>query len=255
MNSFLEIKTALSLLGLNKNAINFYLTSFRIGFSSVGNIAKLSKLDRSSAYLALNQLEEFGLIMEEKSARVKRVCAKPPKTVLAKLRSSSRKLRNQCLKIENNLPELMAEYQQKDKQPVLQFFSGEEGLKEISADILEMQGMELLMLSNQKEEKRVFSSLDHKAFVKKRIEKNISSRVLVPDTLEGKALKKNDSGNLRETRVISEQKIPFSNEIYIYNNKIAMLEFVDEVQGFIVKSKAFYEAQRWMFEKLWIQYQ
>lgn len=255
MNNFEEIKKALFLLGLNKNAVKFYLASFRIGFSSVGQIAKITKLDRSSAYLALNQLEDVGMIMEDRSSKVKKICARPPKTVLSKLRLNSRKLRNQCRKIEEKLPELMAEYQEKESQPVLQFFSGVSGLKQISDDILDIKNTELLMLSNQKEEKRVFSNIDHNEFVKKRIKKNISIRVLVPDTVEGRELKKRDRGSLRDTRIITEKEIPFTNEIYIYNDKIAMIEYVNEIQGFIVKSLAFSESQRWMFEKLWKQYE
>lgn len=255
MNSFNEVKKALELLGLHKNAINFYLASYKIGLSSVGRVARTVKLDRSSAYLALNQLEEAGLIAEDRSSKVKKICARPPKAVLSRLRANSRRLRNQCIKIEDRLPELMAEYQQKDKQPVLQFFSGIDGLKQITDDILETNDCELLVFSNQKEEKRVFNSTDHKEFVRKRVKKNISIRVLVPDTPEGKSLASSDKTCLRETRVIREKNIPFTNEIYIYNDKIAMLEFVDEIQGFIVKSAAFHQAEKWMFEKLWKKYE
>jgi len=254
MNNLKEIKNALKFLGLHKNAVSFYLASYKIGYESVGKIARITKLDRSSAYLALSQLEEMGLILEDRKSKIRKICARPPKAVLSRLRSNSRKLRNQCEKIESKLPELLAEYQQKDNQPVLQFFSGKDGLRQITDDILEMENTELLVLSNQKEEKRVFNGIDHKEFVKKRVERNISIRVLVPDTVEGRQLSKQDKACLRETRIINENKIPFTNEIYIYNDKIAMLEFVDEIQGFIVKSFAFHQSQKWMFEKLWLQF-
>ncbi|MFA5993917.1 MAG: hypothetical protein WC823_03090, partial [Parcubacteria group bacterium] len=64
-----------------------------------------------------------------------------------------------------------------------------------------------------------------------------------------------DNLSLRETRIIHEKDIPFTNEIYIYRDKIAMLEFAQDTQGFIVKSKAFAEAQAWIFEKLWRMYE
>jgi len=173
---------------------------------------------------------------------------------LSKLRANSRTLRNQCLNIENNLPELLAEYSQKDKQPVLQFFSGKSGLEQITNDILESAKNELLVFSSQTEEKRVFNNVDHKEFVKERLTRNIHVKVLTPNTEEAHKLKKSDFKCNRETRIISQDKIPFTNEIYIYANKIAMLEFVDEVQGFIVKSPAFHEAQKWIFEEIWEKY-
>lgn len=255
MNKLIEIKNALLMLGLNSNAIEFYLTSYRIGFASVGSIAKISKIDRSSAYLALEQLREFGLIDDQQYKSRVLVCVRPPQALLNRLRTQARKFKNQCIMIEDQLPNLLAEYSQKDNQPVLQFFSGKDGLRQIENDILDYCEDELLIFSNQKEEKMVFDKLDHKEFIKGRMKKEIKARVLSPDTQEAHELKKGDFCSMRETRIITDKKIPFTNEIYIYKDKIAMLEFVDEIQGFVVKSKAFAEAQRWLFEKLWKIYE
>jgi len=254
MNKLNEVKKALDLLGLSSNAVKFYLASYKFGSASVGSIAKLINIDRSSAYLALGQLEDKGLIDEEKNSKRKKICARPPQAILSRLRTESRKIRNQCLDIEDQLPALMAEYSERDKQPVLQFFSGKDGLGQITDDILASAKNELLVFSNQTEEKRVFNKVDHQEFVKTRMAKNIKVKVLSPNTEEAKNLKKEDQRSLRETRIITQKNIPFSNEIYIYASKIAMLEFVDEVQGFIVKSRAFHQAQKWMFEELWEKY-
>jgi sugar-specific transcriptional regulator TrmB len=255
MNTLEEIQKALQLLGLNSNAIKFYLASYAKGYTSVGKIAELIKIDRSSAYLALEQLENVGLVDEKKVGYKKLVCARPPQAIISRLRTQTKKFKNQCLAIEDQLPELLAEYSQKDNQPVLQFFSGKDGLKQITDDILDYCQDELLVFSNQQEEKRVFTNLDHKEFIRERMKKNIRIRVLTPDTPEAHALKNSDNLSLRETRIIHEKDIPFTNEIYIYRDKIAMLEFAQDTQGFIVKSKAFAEAQAWIFEKLWKMYE
>ncbi len=254
MNKLEELKKSLELLGLNTNAVKFYLASYKHGVASVGKIARIIKIDRSSAYLALEQLEKKGLIIEEKGSKVKKIFASSPKVIVTLLRSRSRKLKNQYFSIEEKMPELLAEYSDKGSQPILQFFSGRDGLNRITDDILDSCKDELLVFSNQKEEKRVFNKIDHKEFVKERLKNNINVRVLAPDTPEAHNLQKNDSVSLRETIIIDEKEIPFKNEIYIYANKIAMLEFVDNIQGFIVKSPAFNQAQRWIFEKIWERY-
>lgn len=254
MNRFTEVQDALKMLGLNSNAIKFYLTSYKIGLSSVGKVAQVSKLDRSSAYLAADQLKVLGLMDEARHGKRNMICVRSPKILLSRLRAQARKFRNQCLSIENQLPLLMAEYSQRENQPVLHFFSEKEGLKQIEHDILEYCSLELLVFSNQREEKMVFDSIDHKEFIKERMKKGIKVRVLSPDTPEAHDLKKKDDFSMRETRIITGKEIPFTNEIYIYNDKIAMLEFVDEIQGFIVKSKTFADTQRWLFEKIWEMY-
>ena len=255
MDTMAEVEKTLKLLGLTPNAIKFYLTSYKKGYASTGKIARLAKIDRSSAYLALEHLKNAGLVNEERKGNKTLVCVKPPQIILNQLRTRIRKLKNQYLNIENRMPELLAQYSQRNNQPVLQFFSGKEGLKQITDDVLNNCRKELLIFSNQKEEKRVFESMDHAEFIQERIKKGIRIRVLAPDTPEAHKLKEKDSVSLRETRIIKEKKIPFSNEIYVYQDKIAMLEFVDEIQGFIVKSKAFAEAQTWFFEKLWKIYE
>lgn len=251
MDKFKEIKKSLELLGLSDNAISFYVASYKTGFASVGKIAQKLNMDRSSAYLALSQLAKMGLVEEKSGKKIKIVCVKKPQAILNCLKTQKRKLINQHLKIEECLPELLAEFSEKNYQPVLQFFSGKVGLQQITDDILDCCDSELLVFSNQKEEKRVFSNIDHKEFVKERVKKGVRVRVLTPNTIEARELKKEDKGCLRETRIISDKEIPFVNEVYIYADKIAMLEFVEEVQGFIVKSKAFNQAQKWMFEEIW----
>lgn len=254
MNKLEEIQKALKLLGLNANAIKFYIASYSKGYSSVGKIAKFIKIDRSSGYLALEQLKKAGLIDEKIIGQRTQFCSKSPRVVLSKLRTQTKKFKNQYLIIEDQLPELLAEYSQKNNQPTLQFFSGKDGLKQITDDILQYAKGEILIFSNQKEEKRVFADIDHEEFIRERIRKGIKIRVLAPDTPEARELQGRDNQSLRETRIICEKKIPFINEIYIYGDKIAMIEFVDETQGFIVKSKAFAEAQAWIFEKIWQLY-
>lgn len=251
MDKLNEIKKALEILGLNANAVKFYLASYKEGAASVGQIARQTGIDRSSAYLAMEQLMRAGLMDDEVEGKRKRIFARPPQAILSRLRSKSRALRNQCMNIENTLPALLAEYSQKDQQPVLQFFSGKAGLKQITDDILESTTDELLVFSNQKEEKRVFNKVDHNEFVVERMRRRIRIRVICPDTVESRELQARDAKSLRETRIIKQKNIPFTNEIYIYADKIAMLEFVDEVQGFIVKSRAFSEAQKWLFEEIW----
>lgn len=251
MNSMKEIKSALKALGANNNAIKFFECSFTLGRSPISKIAQHIKMDRSSAYLACDELVSLGLLNVEVVRNRKIVWAKPPRSIISRLRTRIRQLKTQCLNIETQMPELLAAYEKSDSQPVLQYFSGKDGLRQITDDVLESAQGEILLYSNQAEEKNVFTDLDHKAFIKARKQNDIFIRVLAPDTPEAHNLKKTDSLSLRETRIIYDEEIPFKCETYIYADKIAMLEFRDQIQGFIVRSEEFNHAQRWLFEKVW----
>ena len=178
MDTLDSLKSALAELGLSKNEIQCYLTSYRVGKSSIGDIAQLLRMDRSSAYLAFGRLKDHGLIEEDVAQPIKKVWARPPQAIASHLRSKMRTLRKRFDEIDSILPALLAEYSEHDAKPVLRFFSGKHGLKEITDDVLEHARNEVLLLSNQKEERRVFSPLEHRRFIRERILKKIKIRVL-----------------------------------------------------------------------------
>ena len=253
MKQLQQIKEALEILNVNSNAIKFFLTNYQVGKSSIGKIATAAKLDRSSAYLAYNQLTHLGLLEDNLSTTQKLVWAKSPETIIAKLRARIRKMKKQVENIETDLPELLASYNKQSIKPVLQFFSGKQGLQKISYDVLKNAGQEILLFSNQAKEKNVFSAKARKEFINTRLQKKIKIRVIATDTQEAHDIQKNQSKFLREV-VITKNQIPFNNEIYIYGDKVAMLNFDKEILGFIVQSSEFAKTHRWMFEEIWAKH-
>ena len=244
-----KLKEALGALGATENAAAFYLTLYRAGTSTVGDVAKVSKMDRSSAYLACGQLEELGLVDGDATGPRKAVTAKPPSAVLARLRTDMRRLRRHHDEVEESMQELLASYQERESRPVLRFYAGHDGLKQITDDVLENANGEILLFTNQRTEKNVFSSADHAEFIRERLRRGISIRVLAADTPESQAMAASDASVRRETRVVDGE--PFTSETYIYGDNVAMLSFDKDVVGFIVRSRDFARAQRWTFEEVW----
>lgn len=250
MTAFRDLTKALYSLGLTQNATTFYLESYRLGKATIGKVAEKARMDRSSAYLACKQLREAGLIEESLSEGITTIWAKAPTAVITQLRAETRRLRAQSEKLEEQLPELLAEYSVSANKPVLQYFSGKSGFAQITEDVLEHADKEILLFSNQHEERKVFTEVDHREFIKGRLTRKIKIRVLTPDTIEARTLKQSDTRSLRETRIIPGPPAFFS-ETYIYDDNVAMLSFNREILGFIVRSVDFATSQRWMFEQLW----
>ena len=249
MAQLTELKDALQELGLSPNAIACYVESYCLGPATAGSIAKACGMDRSSAYLALGQLKELGLLAEDVSGAPKKVWAKHPKAVIARLRTNMRRLRKHSDAIEESMDELLAPYAAMDSRPVLQSFAGKEGLKRISDDILENADGGILLLSNFERESQVFSAADHNDFIDERIRRGISIRVIATDSESARNELASDKKQLRQTRIVA--KNAFNAETYIYGNTVAMLDHDREVIGFIMRSKAFADSQRFVFEQLW----
>ena len=244
-----KLKEALVALGATENAAAFYLACYRAGTSTVGDVAKTCKMDRSSAYLACDQLVELGLVETDAASTRKTVTARPPSAVLARLRTDMRRLRRHHDDVEESMQELLASYREQENKPTLQFFAGHDGLKQIVDDVLEHADGEILLFTNQRTEKNVFSQADHQEFVRERIRRGVSIRVLAADSPEAREMKLRDATVRRETRIVDGE--PFTSETYIYGDNVAMLSFDKDVVGFIVRSRDFARAQRWTFEQLW----
>ena len=56
---------------------------------------------------------------------------------------------------------------------------------------------------------------------------------------------------LRESILLPEKEFPISNEINIYQNKVAILSFGDEKIGIIIESQQIADTQRAIFNLLW----
>jgi len=250
MNTSTYITNALKSLNLSDNAIKIYLTSFRFGKLSIGQLAKYSEMDRSSCYLACDKLKKIGLL-EEQLENKKIVWVKPPKEIINRLKIEQRKIRSQIDNIDIILPTLNAEYSNKtDNQPIIQFFSGKDGLRQIVENIFDSGTDEILLFTNPDDEKTVFTKQDHDSFINERLKKQIKIKVIATKGSLSEKLKKLDGISLRTTKIASDN-YHFRNEMYIFSDKIAILGFSGQIHGFIIKSEEYSSLQKLLFNNLW----
>ncbi|EKD56059.1 MAG: Transcriptional regulator, TrmB [uncultured bacterium] len=245
-----KLKQILTDLNLSELESKFYLTSLETGRASIGELAKKTGIDRSTAYFIAEELKNKGYLEEDYKKYKKQVFVKEPNYLLSVLKKQKDKFAQHEKELEELLPQLSASYAKGDLKPVLRFYKGREGLQEIRDDIFSTGCKEILLYTNQKASEQVFTASDMKDFIKKRVKSNCSIKVLAVDEPGNVKLIANDKKELRETRILPKNTY-FTAETYIYGNKVAMLDFSNEIIGFIVKSSEFADAQRSIFKTLW----
>ncbi|MDD2823324.1 MAG: helix-turn-helix domain-containing protein [Candidatus Daviesbacteria bacterium] len=243
------ILASLDLLGLNPKEIKFFVTCLKSGPSSINEVASASKLQRSTAYLIAEKLLKSGYLEEDLKSYKKKVTCIKPERLLQMIENRGKLLKRQEAEIIDNLPELQALYQTSEIRPKVKVYEGNNGLLSVWKDILSSRG-EVLLWTNQETENLFFNEKLHLKFIEERIKRNISIRVLAVDNKEGKKLMKSDKECLRQTKLLSEG-YKFSPEIYIYDNKIATLDYNKDIIGVIIESQPITEAQKTLFEMLW----
>lgn len=152
------------------------------------------------------------------------------------------------MELEERLSELQALYQASEIRPKVRVFEGKNGLLSVWEDILSVN-QELSLWTNQQTETKIFSQELHDKFVKIRIAKGISIRVLAVSNEKGKLLLQGKN-TLRQTKFLPENVV-FSAETYIYGNKIAVLDYNKDIIGIIIESEPIASSQRAIFEMCW----
>lgn len=239
----------LTLLGCSTKEIRFYMANFTLGAASINEIAKTAKLQRSTAYLVADSLIDKKLVFEDFKEYGKSLTAVEPATLLRMLRAKKRQLGRRELELDDHMDELQALYQAPEIRPRVRTFQGSHGLLAVWRDILGAES-ELCMWTNQETESKLFTPEFHDEFIRQRIDKGLHARVLTVHNTKGVTLQAEDAANLRETRLLTPG-ISFSAETYLYDSKVAILDYNHDIIGIIIESSQVHRAQQAMFDAAW----
>ena len=239
----MDKEDALRKFGLTEIETKVYLDLLRTGSAKVHILAQKTNLPRTTVYGILDSLISKGLVSHTIVSGVKLFQASEPEILLSILKEKEKY-------IENVLPELQKIKKSVKEKPKVEIYEGKEGIKSIMEDLIRTK-KPVVSFSSTKD---IFNLLNFYTpqFIKKRVKAGIKIRLLTEKTSTvGQVLKKKDKQELRETRFMPKiGEIP--NTIYIYGNKIAMLNTHEENPfGVLIENNELAETQRLLFEIIW----
>ncbi|CAN5122902.1 hypothetical protein BH11PAT1_BH11PAT1_1120 [soil metagenome] len=243
------LRETLLLLNLEPKEIKFFESSFFLGPASINEITKHAKLERSTSYLIARQLIQKGLLEEDFKQYRKKIAAISPQKLLTILKARARRLGRQELELEEHLAELTALSSTSPTIPKIKVYEGTTGLLSIWQDILSIQ-QEILLWTNQETEHKFFTPENHEKFIRDRVARQISMKVLAVHNKNGKQLFVTDDTCLRETKMLPKP-VTFSAETYIYGNKVAIIDWNKDIFGIILENEQITASQRAMFLLQW----
>lgn len=235
----------LEILGLNAKEARLYLASIELGEANIGQLAKKSKIKRTTVYDIIESLKGKGLLS---------VVVKNKKTLYyaADPRELEEKLDEKKTVLKKMLPELLSIANLIDKKPKIQFFEGIEGIKEVYRDGLKYPDQEMLAWVSEEAIYAFDEKFLNEYYLPKRLEKKIWVRAIAPQHPDMEKYKGLDQKSLRQTKLVSPEQFPLTVEIDLYsNNKIAIMSFGEKF-GLIIESKKIYTTLKSIFEMNWI---
>jgi len=244
-----ELKLNLQYLGLSEKETTVYMALLELGKGTVSQISRKAGINRTTGYDILSSLADKRLVNISGKEPKSEFAVEPPEAIVTYLKYQLEETNEQIKKAEALVPELRLVHATQNR-PKVKFYEGSEGLKHVYEDTL-----------NSSEPIRAYANVDdmHKGlpnyfpeYYKRRAEKNISIRAIVPKTPSGEERKSHDLEEKREIAFVPPEKYYFSPEINIYDNKVMIASWREKL-GIIIESAEIADAMKKIYELAWAE--
>jgi sugar-specific transcriptional regulator TrmB len=242
-----QLKINLQTFGFSEKEAGVYIALLELGKGSVSKISLKAGINRTTGYDILNSLVSKGVVSISGKEPKQEYAAESPQAITDYLKRVAEQTAVHIKKSEELIPEFDLLYAKKNR-PKIRFYEGTDGLKNVYEDTL-----------TSSEPIRAYATVDdmHKAlpnyfpeYYKRRAEKNISIRAIVPETSTGQERQAHDKEEKREIAFVPADKYYFSPEINIYDNKVMIASWREKL-GIIIESEEIADAMKKIYELAW----
>ena len=234
-------------LGLNKNEAEIYEILLTLGKSTVKDVLKKTKIQRSNVYNILSVLKEKGLIQEGQNRRGLAVyfCENPDKLRLL-LHREKEKLDDVKEKLDRHMRELKDTFIATQEKPIVRYVEGFEDYKKIYELAFETKEKESLIFTSTLGNDMLDNYLTE--YGRRKVAAGLKTKLFSSKEVNVQRLK-NDVELNKERRYMDE-KLPA--EVAIYGkNTVAFLCFKNDPIGVVIENEQIAEAMTKIFNFIW----
>ena len=198
------------------------------GSMLVASIARAAKLNRTTTYDILKELVDKGIASKVKKEGAFRYQSIAPESLPSYVERRRDALEESKRELADLVPQIKLMQSKGRALPKVQFFEGEEGVKQAYEDVLQNNSEKFLRGISGMD--AVYSNLSNtwvEYFLSKRARLGIRCMHLTPKTEGGERSKLDDDKYLRTTKFLSSQ-YNFEGDISIYDNKVNIASFARE---------------------------
>ena len=229
-----------------------YLALLEIGSGKAQDIAKKTRLNRTTVYDILEALLQRGLVSKYKKGSATFFHALEPRQLLTYLdrekEEQSKKIEQQKRKVTELLPQFISLQNIFSTKPKVQFFEGEKGMREAYEDTLTSEGI-ILAYANVETMHEGLPNFFPEYYTR-RAKKQIFIRAIIPRNTLSIERSRYNQEEMRDTRFLPNEMMTFSPEVNIYNDKLLIASW-EETMAILIESKGLADLQRLTFDLLW----
>ncbi len=240
-------------IGLDDKEARVYLAAIKLGRATAEQLAKEASILRTTTYYQIESLLAKNLITTYTAGKKTLYVAESPANLTQIVERQERDLFTNRSILNAELPELINLFGKSGSRPVVRFFPGKAGLQAMREEVLQMQGKELLVVSNYEKFLQVYDNKERDRFSRIRSERGINTRVLYTESpLESKQFpylaKKYAPKNVR---VLPPTEAALGFDIYIFDQHVCLSSLEDDLWGVMISGQAVSASIKVLYEVAW----
>lgn len=231
-------------IGLTETEIKIYLSLLSLGTTSAGRIVEQTGIYRKNLYDALNKLIEKGLVSYVIENKIKFFQPKNPENLLRYLRDKKNKITEKENELKKELPELKQKFVSLTPEIESEIYRGTEGIKTILNECLKYKEILMIGATGDVENRLPYFWPQYN---KKREKLKCKWKLLLVHEAKNKPITKS---KYYEYKILPKILSGF-NVIYIYEDYVANILWLEKPLAFVIKHKILAENYRKYFNYLW----
>ena len=236
-------------IGLGENEAKVYLAMLELGPATVLQIAGKAGINRPTTYVQIESLKQRGLIEVMTKGKKSLFIAREPSSLEAMLEHEAKEIEVHKSELAKVLPQLQTMWDLAGKKPVVRYFEGIDGLRQMQDEFLKCKEKTILAISSLDNVIDVFPK-QLESYSPRRIAKGIHSKIIYTSS-RGEVVKRDDPDSLREARFVPPAQLPFTSDITIYDESVAITSLTPPLSGTIITHKDIATSFKALFSMVW----
>lgn len=222
-------------IGLSDKEAVVYLALLQVENSAISDLAKKTKINRTTVYPVLQSLENKGLASEVQVGKTIHYQAAPPERLETFVERQKVILEEHASRLKDIIPQIKSVQRESGERPIIKFFEGRDGAISAYHEFYEMhdaKSKEGYFIFNRDLLQSTYSQQEQDRFLKIRLGKSV-----VPTSVYNH--KGGDwSFKTPGTRTrIDEEKYPITADITIIEDRIVAVTLGNKITSVLIKSR------------------
>ena len=233
-----DIQPILSSFGFTDSESTVYLLLLEKGSASAGELATQANLSRQTTYLALQHLQERGLVTNSTTDATTLFAAEPPQQLLAYAQRHESEIRDRIENLSRMLPEL--ELLAGREKPTVKMFEGRESIIAALIELKKADAPVLYEISDIETLESLFSENDLRP-LRTETEQSIPAHGIYQLPVSRKLTNPN-------ARLLPTEIRGFNGSVSVFGDTVVLASFEDKMHSVIIQSSAIAETLRILFQ-------